>query len=157
MYCHHCGKEVGEIDAFCPYCGAKLNNNAPTAPAQSATAPMPAPVAPAPMPAPAPAKMSVLAPVGFSLPFLAVVLLAVSFVFVEEHFSTYSLFVFLGALSAVVGLVLSIVGVVRNNKLGGNRTGKGLAIAGIVLNAGAGLFALEMIVVWMILWIALAV
>ena len=161
MFCRYCGKEVGEIDAFCPYCGAKLNNNATTAPAQSATppmpAPMPAPVAPAPMPAPAPAKMSVLAPVGFSLPFLAVVLLAVSFTFVDESFSTYSLFVFLGAISAVVGLVLSIVGVVRNNKLGGNRTGKGLAIAGIVLNAGAGLFALEMIVVWLILWIALAV
>ena len=115
MICYHCGKEVGEIDAFCPYCGTKLNN---TAPAQSA---MPAPVAPAP------AKMSALAAVGFSLACLAFVLCIISFA--EDGLMSLALLI------AIAGLVLSIVGLKKNNRMGQNKTGHGLASAGIALSA----------------------
>ena len=26
MFCYHCGKDVGEGDTFCPYCGAQVKN-----------------------------------------------------------------------------------------------------------------------------------
>ena len=144
MYCYHCGKEVGEIDAFCPYCGANLKNAAPKiqAPAQAAEPPK----------ANAQAPMSRFAPIGFSLPFLAVTLLIVACLFFNaESFSSFALLTVLGSLSAVAGLILSIVGIVRGNKSGGNQTGKRLAITGIVLNAVALFFAAYLLIFCLVL------
>ena len=146
MYCHHCGKEMGEIDAFCPYCGTKLKNQ---------TVKLQAPEPPkenAPSGERTNPPMSVLAPVGFSLPFLAVTLLIVACMFFNaQSFAAFSLLTVLGSLSAVAGFVLSIVGKVRNNKLGGNRAGKGLAISGIVLNAVALFFAAYLLILFFVL------
>ena len=129
MFCYNCGKEVEEADAFCPYCGANLNNNAP---AQSA---MPAPVAPAP------ARMSVLAPVGFGSACLAMMLvLGILLSSLDVAF----LYVF-GFILGIAGLILSIIGLVKNNKRGKNKTGNGLALAGIVLS-GAALVAVTILV-----------
>ena len=123
MFCHHCGKEVGEIDAFCPYCGTKLNN-AP-APVESASAPEQ--LSPPAADAQKPAKMSALAAVGFSFACLALMLTGIAFA-VDGVFS-YAL------VGGIVGLVLSIVGLVRNRKAGNHNVGKSLALAGIVLSA----------------------
>ena len=150
MYCHHCGKEVGEIDAFCPYCGANLKNAAPKIqrPAQAAEPPK----ANAPSDERANPPMSVLSPIGFSLPFVAVMLLIVACIFFNaESFSSLALLTVLGSLSAVAGLILSIVGIVRGNKLGGNQTGKRLAISGIVLNAVVLFFAAYLLILFFVL------
>ena len=141
MYCHHCGKEMGEADTFCPYCGAKLNNISP-APVENT-----APKENQPSDVQKPAKMSVLIPIGFSLPFLAFVLVIVLSI------SAYSAGVLLGALavlSAAAGLIISIVGKVRGNKLGGNKAGNRLAIAGIVLSAVMLLFSAEAFLIFSI-------
>ena len=123
MFCYHCGKEVGEIDAFCPYCGVKLNNV--SAPVESTSSPEQ--LSPPAADAQKPAKMSALAAVGFGFACVALLLTGVAFA-VDGLFS-YAL------VGGIVGLVLSIVGLVLNRKAGNHKVGKGLALAGIVLSA----------------------
>ena len=122
MFCYHCGKEVGEIDVFCPYCGTKIKKDEPQAQPQP-----PVQAAPQPITSPAPAKMSPLAAVGFGVACATIVLTVTAF-------GVADLFI-LPLLSSIAGLVLSIVGVVLNKKKGNNKAGKGLAITGIVLSA----------------------
>ena len=135
MYCYHCGKEVGESDSFCRFCGTRLVNPSTEAPLTPTTA---GPLAPA-----VPAKMSALPVVGFSLALLGLTGGLVAFLFVG--------FASIGFFSGIAGLILSIVGIVRNNKLGGNRLGKSFAIAGIVLNAASLVLATLAVSVYSVL------
>ena len=119
MFCHNCGKEVGEIDAFCPFCGTPLNGNAPKIQAPEEAPPV--------QESSARPKMSALAVVGFSLACAALALGIASFKVTD--------FFVLALLGGIVGLILSSVGLVKNRKMGKNKVGQGLAIAGIVMNA----------------------
>ena len=122
MFCFHCGKEVDEADTFCPYCGANLTTKEPIQ-----SAPQPIESAPQPVQAPpAPAKKNALPIVGFSLACAAIVLVIASY-FVSELFV-------LTLPCCIVGLILSIIGIVKSKQLG-YKAGKSLAIAGIVLSA----------------------
>ena len=133
MFCNFCGKEVDEGTQTCPHCGANLKADTPAtadpvkeeqvaeaAPAAAEPVKVTPPPAPAPKPAPAPAPAQPApkpqAPVQQELQPNGMALAG----FILAFFFPY------------VGLILSIVGLVRCKK-GYNR--KGLAIAGIILSA----------------------
>ncbi len=106
MYCPNCGNYIDDNVTFCPSCGKNVKTSD-----TAAAAPQAQPAATAqPQPAAAPApqvqdKSNSIAIVGFVLFFLGI---------------------------SVVGLICSIVGY-QNAKKGADN--KGLAIAGIVMNA----------------------
>ena len=122
MFCSSCGAEVG-TETTCPKCGAVVN---PAAAAPAAAQAAPAQAAPAQpqvvVQMPAPAKTSGLAIAGFIL----------SFFF------------------SLVGVILSIVALVQINKSNGTLTGKGFAIAGIIIGALSMVFT----TIWIVIWIA---
>ena len=123
MFCQSCGKDLGEMDTFCPYCGTKLAPLTQTESTAIQTA-VQAPAVPEQQERP---KTNVLAVIGFSFAFLAIAAAILS------YFESGLLGLCLPA--SIAGLVLSIIGRVRCKKLGGS--GKGFAITGIVLNAVA--------------------
>ena len=140
---------MGNADTFCPFCGAKLKKypirtQEPEPPKENTPSSEPSP------------PMSAFAPSGMGFPFLAVTLLIVACLFVDETtYSTFVLLTALGALSGAAGLALSIVGKIRNAMLGGNKTGNRLAKAGIFLNAGALVFAAFMVFLCLIFGLAI--
>ena len=108
MLCNHCGNEIEEGSVVCPYCGSLVNESAPAEPAQAAPSAQPAqPQYQQPVQqAPVASGSNGLATAGFVLALLGF---------------------------NVIALVLSIVGLTKAKKLGG--TGKGLAIAGIIISS----------------------
>ena len=123
MYCYHCVKEIGEADTFCMHCGTRIKALQTPQPPLTIS-PAPAPVQQAPVQQNTD-QMQPLAIVGFSLSFLTLAAGIISFFFISLLTVAF--------ISGIVGLVLSIVGLVRCRKTG--KTGKGFAISGIVLNA----------------------
>lgn len=123
MYCYHCGKEVEESDAYCQHCGTKLMK--PVTVAAEVAVQQPAVQETAPLPA----KKNVLAIIGFSFCFAAF-LSSIAVIFIGD------MMVFaLGF--GISGLVMSIIGLVRNKRFGKNATYRAFSITGIVLNAVA--------------------
>ena len=109
MFCKHCGKEIQQGAAFCPHCGGLVENSAQSAdpfdtPPASYNS-APSSPAPAPKPTAAPVpQKNTISTVGFVLSFFI----------------------------PLAGLICSIMGLKKADECGG--TGKGLAIAGIVIS-----------------------
>lgn len=107
MFCKHCGKEIQQGAAFCSHCGGMTENRVQSAdPFDTPPASYnSAPSSPAPKPTTAPVPQNnTLSTVGFVLSFLI----------------------------SLAGLICSIMGLKKADECGG--TGKGLAIAGIVIS-----------------------
>lgn len=134
MFCPHCGKQVNETDIFCASCGANLNGN----PSESQftqqkesdnppyNPPQCTPYETQSNPNPntsTSTNTNAIAIVGFVLSFFC----------------------------AIAGLVCSIIGLQKSKEAGG--TGKGLAIAGIVISAVSMfctfIFMIDLCAFWM--------
>ena len=122
MFCQKCGKELVEMDTFCPYCGTRLTP--PPKPESAAIQSAVQEASPDPAKTARP-KTNVLAIVGFSLAFFAIAMVILTFLKGE--------LLYLSVPASIAGLVCSIIGRVHCKKLGGS--GRGFAITGIVLNA----------------------
>ena len=124
---------MGQVDTFCPHCGAKLKqatpSPAPGAPKKAAEPPKEN----APNGERVNPPMSRFAPTGLSLGVLGLVGAILSFINFLFLIYCYTLV----AIITIIGIILSIVGIAKNRKLGGNKTGKSLALTSLILNAGA--------------------
>lgn len=117
MFCPHCGKQVNETDIFCASCGANLNDDPSNSQfAQSKAYENPPYNPPQYAPYETQSNTNTIAIVGFILSFFC----------------------------AIAGLVCSIIGLQKSKEAGG--TGKGLAIAGIVISA-VSMFSALLIVI----------
>lgn len=102
-FCTNCGKETQGTEAFCTGCGAKLEA-APVQPTSYSTPGYQAPVT---------TTSNGVATAGFVVTLISTILCCGSF--------------------NIIGLILSIVGLVNSKNIPGNK-GKGLAWAGIIIN-----------------------
>lgn len=135
MFCPNCGSHVDDGAKFCSNCGTSFvpdtNSEPVQAPAtEPAPAPEPAPAAPVAPAAPAPEPVYKPNPAPVTPPPSK-----------EPETNTLCLIGFIGSLvsillagtTALVSLILSIVGMVSAGKK--NQKGKGLALTGIIISA----------------------
>lgn len=123
MFCKHCGKEIGEA-AWCPYCGAQVNpiNNQPQA--------QPQPQAQQdPWGDPAPTAPMTSAPQTNTL---ALVGLILSIVF-----------------GGLISLIVSIIGLNKAKEL---NSGKGMAIAGIIISVAKIVISIIVVIIYVALF-----
>ncbi len=130
MFCPHCGKQVNETDIFCASCGANLNGN----PFESQfTQQKESDNPPYNPPQCAPYETQSNPNTSTSTNAIAIVGFVLSF------------------FCAIAGLVCSIIGLQKSKEAGG--TGKGLAIAGIVISAVSMfctfIFMIDLCTFWM--------
>lgn len=128
MFCKYCGKEIGET-AWCPYCGAQVNpiNNQPQA--------QPQPQAQQdPWGDPAPTAPMTSAPMT-SAPqtnTLALVGLILSIVF-----------------GGLISLIVSVIGLNKAKEL---NSGKGMAIAGIIISVAKIVISIIVVIIYVALF-----
>ena len=127
MYCPHCGKEIDEGMTFCPNCGKQVKK-APQSPELDEVdeffkvSPPPAQSMPEQQRTVRVKRVNVLAAVGFALSMFGFLFGSASWIGI-----------IFTILISVAGIVCSSLGLVQCKRNGAS--GKGLAIAGIVLGA----------------------
>lgn len=117
MYCPNCGTQNPDNVAFCGNCGAALTP-APT--------PQPAPAVYTSAPQAAPQPVSPVMPVVEIPAQKSGVMCRVGFLVAITSFVTMGM-------AAPVGLILSIIGIIKANK--NNETGRGFGIAGVIVSS----------------------
>ena len=133
-YCSHCGEELLDEAVICTKCGCWTNDNGKVTEI-------------------AKPKLNKLALTGFILSLVSTVL-SILFLSIDSD----SILLFSGMPVAIAGFVCSLVGLVKLKR--SNQSGKGIAIAGMVVGAAVGvmwvlliLLALYFVVLFYILLI----
>ncbi|MDE7330237.1 MAG: hypothetical protein K2N30_03985 [Clostridia bacterium] len=135
MFCPNCGKEISNDSSFCCFCGNalpaqnKFNNSvAPEGINPQMYAPVPAPRR----------KSNGCSIAGFVLSLISIVFTFFSSFSGLNYYNPYIFLDYFGGnvffcfATAIIGLILSIVGTVKSKKIG---KGAGLGIAGIAIGA----------------------